>query len=117
MIEFKFAEHIKLPKMDFDKIKPFNPFLFADSSDLIDGKIENVQRYMEAFAVKVIDMQDRALINAVMDFAVREGITDLFLIDEKFVRSALLREIELRNTNERCCVYCGSRLDKRGAEG
>lgn len=108
-MEFKYAEHIKLPK-SFDKIKPF-----FDSSDLIDDKVENVQRFVEEFAVKVIDMHDRALVNAVMDFAVREGITDLFLIDEEFVRSALLREIELRNTNERCCVYCGSRLDKRGA--
>lgn len=116
MIVFKFAKHLKLPKMDFDKIKPYNPFPFHDSSDLINDKIENVQRLMEEFAVKVIDMHDRALINAVIDFAVREGITDLFLIDEEFVRSALFREMELRNANERCCVYCGSRLDKRGAE-
>ena len=115
-MEFKYAEHIKLPKMDLDKIKPFNPFLFADSSDWIDDKIENVLRYEEKFAVKVLDMRDRVLVNTVMDFAVREGITDLFLIDEEFVRSALLREFELRNANGRCCIYCGSRLDKRGAE-
>ena len=113
---FKYAEHIELPK-SFDKIKPINPFPFHDSSDLIDDEVKNVQRFVEEFAVKVIDMHDRALVNAVMDFAVREGITDLYLVDEEFVRTALLREIELRNTNERCCVYCGSKLDKRGAEG
>lgn len=111
VMEFKYAKHINLPK-SFDKIKPF-----FDSSDLINDEIENVLRYEEKFAVKVLDMQDRALINAVIDFAVREGITDLYLIDEKFVRSALFREMELRNINEKCCVFCGSRLDKRGAEG
>ena len=46
-MEFKYAEHIKLPK-SFDKIKPL-----CDSSDLIYDKIENVQRFVEELAVKL----------------------------------------------------------------
>lgn len=72
--------------------------------------------YTEKIAIHFANMRDNHLLQSIIAFAQREGITDLYLLDEEFVRTALLRELQIRQADRKHCIYCGSRLDKRGAE-
>jgi hypothetical protein len=51
-------------------------------------------------AVIIAESFDNAIIQTIIDFAKQEGITDLFLIDKEFVKTALLREIERRTEGD-----------------
>ena len=44
----------------------------------------------------VADMQDKAIVQAAVSYAQREGFTDLYLIDEEFVKTALINEAKRR---------------------
>lgn len=71
--------------------------------------------YTEKIAIHFVNMRDKFVLQNIIAFAQREGITDLYLLDAEFVKTALLREIQIRKDNREHCIYCGSRLDKRGA--
>ena len=73
--------------------------------------------YTEKIAIHFANFRDKHLLQSIIAFALREGITDLYLLDEEFVKTALLREAKIRKDNREHCIYCGSRLDKRGTEG
>ncbi len=45
---------------------------------------------------KVVDYENKVLCDAIIKYAYEQGYTDLCLIDEKFVKSALAREIQRR---------------------
>ena len=55
---------------------------------------------MTCFTKKIIstvaDMQDKAIVQAVVSYAQREGFTDLYLLDEEFVKTALINEAKRR---------------------
>lgn len=51
---------------------------------------------VQQVSVMIAESFDNAVIQTIIDFAKQEGITDLFLIDKEFVKTALLREIERR---------------------
>ena len=77
----------------------------------IDEKIDtSCCTYMEQMMCRIIDMRDKAIIDAVIEFAKNEGITDLYLIDSEFVKTALKREIVRRKENGRCCIHCGAKI-------
>ena len=48
---------------------------------------------------QVIDTTEKAICEAIIRFADEQGMTELYLIDEKFIKSALIHEIE--RTKER----------------
>lgn len=48
----------------------------------------------------VADQKDKLLIDAVIDYAKKSGYTELCLIDEEFVKSALIHEAERRANDE-----------------
>lgn len=52
--------------------------------------------YTEKIWIKVVENVDKAIIQEIIRVAKQEGITDLYLIDEEFVRTALEREIARR---------------------
>jgi hypothetical protein len=54
---------------------------------------ENVIRKI---AIRVAKTYDKAIVDAVIDYAKNEGITDLYLLDDEFVTTALSREAERR---------------------
>lgn len=58
---------------------------------------------------EAINMQETAIVQACIRTAQRFGITDLFLIDEKFVKDALIEKIT-RDSIVRCkdCKYRGN---------
>jgi hypothetical protein len=49
---------------------------------------------------KVVDHQDKVLCDAIIKYATEQGCTDLFLIDEDFIRSAIIHEIQRRANDE-----------------
>ena len=57
--------------------------------------------FVSALMAKVVNYQDKVLVDAVIKYAMENGYTDLCLIDEDFVKSALAREILRRKTDEK----------------
>lgn len=57
-------------------------------------------RVVQQVAAMLAESFDNAVIHTIIDFAKQEGITDLFLIDKEFVKTALLREIERRKEGD-----------------
>lgn len=57
-------------------------------------------KYTEKIAAQVADMTDKTIINSIIDFAKREGITDLYLLDSEFVKTALINEAKRRKGGE-----------------
>lgn len=53
-----------------------------------------------ALMAQVVKHQDKVLCDAIIKYATENGYTDLFLIDEEFIRSAIIHEIERRTTDE-----------------
>ena len=43
---------------------------------------------------KIIDAQEEAIVDAVIQAAIEEGISDLFILDKKFVLDALKEKLE-----------------------
>ena len=41
-------------------------------------------------------MQDKAIFQSAVSYAQREGFTDLYLLDEEFVKTALINEAKRR---------------------
>ena len=52
--------------------------------------------YINRIMVEVANLLDQALVQAVLSYAQREGLTDLYLIDAEFVKTALLNEANRR---------------------
>lgn len=48
-------------------------------------------------AAKVADLTEKTITQSIIEFAREQGYTDLFLIDENFVKSAIFHEMERRN--------------------
>lgn len=60
----------------------------------------NSGEFAVALMAKVIDYENKVLFDAMVKYATEQGFTDLYLIDENFIKSAIIREIERRKENE-----------------
>ena len=76
--------------------KPEVQYDFSQDQDSFVG----VAKLMGDFMAKVVDYQNKVLCDAIIQYATEQGYTDLFLIDEEFVRSAIVHEIERRANDE-----------------
>ena len=79
-----------------DTLKPY-PFRHVrmNNPDInFDG---GVFSFREQIMVQCANMRDDAIVDAVIRAARDEGITDLYLLDKKFVLDALTTAIEARN--------------------
>lgn len=71
-------KYIKLPQPE---IKPIN----------FD---ETVWSFTSKLRAYVTDITDRAIIDAIIEYATKQGFSDLYLIDEGFIKSAIIHEIQ-----------------------
>lgn len=70
----------------------FTKYYKLRNDDVIGESEDIIERVTKIVAAKF----DDAVVQTVIEVAKREGITDLYLIDEEFVKTALLREVERR---------------------
>lgn len=56
-------------------------------------------RFQMDLMAKVVDHEDKVLCDAIIKYATEQGYTDLYLIDEEFIRSAIIHEIERRKND------------------
>lgn len=73
-------QYIKLPPPE---LKEFNPM---EMRNTIEIQINAV----------VADLKEQAVINAIIKHCIEQGYSDLYLIDEEFVKSAIINEIKRR---------------------
>ena len=59
-------------------------------------EVDEGYKIRKAFAVKMVDMTDKAILETIIEFAKSAGVTDLYLLDKEFVKTALEREIARR---------------------
>lgn len=65
-------------------------------------ELENIYEVVDDCKIRknivaqIVDMTDKVILEAVIEFAKSEGITDLYLLDKEFVKTALVREIARR---------------------
>jgi hypothetical protein len=75
-------QYIKLPPPE---LKDFNPM-----QNIIEIKVNAV----------VADLKEQAVINAIIKYCIEQGYDDLYLIDEGFVKSAIINEIKRRKEEQ-----------------
>lgn len=75
--------------------KPDNPFLMESINDGV-YELNVIQKTVAKVMKGVLQEQEKALYKAMIQFAEKEGFTDMFLIDEDFLRSAIENEIKRR---------------------
>ena len=69
-------------------------------------ELENIYEVVDDCKIRknivaqIVDMTDKVILEAVIEFAKSEGITDLYLLDKEFIKTALVREIARRKGGE-----------------
>ena len=74
---FKPINHISIPS---------NTLRYTDELD--------ATCYVSKIIAKVVDMQEKMVYESIIEWARENGYTDVFLIDEEFIKRALNNEIE-----------------------
>lgn len=87
----------KISKESLDKVFPQRTLLHIPlyPNDIIDNHNSMVYLHKKIMA-QVIDTTDRAILEAIRKYAYEQGVTDIYLIDEEFIRSAIDNEIRRR---------------------
>lgn len=73
-------------------------------------ELENIYEVVDDCKIRknivaqIVDMTDKVILEAVIEFAKSEGITDLYLLDKEFVKTALEREIAKRKGGDTQCT-------------
>lgn len=73
-------------------------------------ELENIYEVVDDCKIRknivaqIVDMTDKVILEAVIEFAKSEGITDLYLLDKEFIKTALVREIARRKGGETSCM-------------
>ena len=60
----------------------------------IDGIEVTSYDLHSVFRVKRVDLLDKVIVNAIVNAARENGITDVYLIDKEFILSAIKNELE-----------------------
>jgi hypothetical protein len=65
-------------------------------------ELENIDEVVDDCKIRknivaqIVDMTDKVILETIIEFAKSEGITDLYLLDKEFIKTALVREIARR---------------------
>lgn len=85
--------------------KPVYHFSFKPNDRILMGSINDdgvelntIHKTVAKIMKGVLQEKEKALYKAMIQFAEKEGFTDMFLIDEDFLRSAIENEIKRRTT-------------------
>lgn len=83
---------MKLPPGKYIKIQPqvVAPGIPSGLGD------DFVYRFQAAIHAKVVDLFDDEIIKAIQEYCLKNGYTDLVLIDEAFIKDAIEHEIQRR---------------------
>lgn len=71
-----------------------NPFIMKNNGDTYE--LEIIQKSVAKVMKGVMEEGEKVLYKAMLDFAKKEKFTDIYLIDEDFLRSAIENEIKRR---------------------
>lgn len=69
-------------------------------------ELENIYEVVDDCKIRknivaqIVDMTDKVILETIIEFAKSEGITDLYLFDKEFIKTALVREIARRKGDE-----------------
>jgi hypothetical protein len=69
-------------------------------------ELENIDEVINGYEIRknivaqIVDMTDKVILETIIEFAKSEGITDLYLLDKEFIKTALVREIARRKGDE-----------------
>ena len=70
--------------------KPLKHIILESKFPEIENDICTIANKIHA---KLVDAQEEAVYRAIVDEAIKNGITDLFLLDKEFVLNALIKQI------------------------
>lgn len=65
-------------------------------------ELENIYEVVDDCKIRknivaqIVDMTDKVILETIIEFAKSKGITDLYLLDKEFIKTALEREIARR---------------------
>lgn len=79
------------PLMQHIQIKPIENSI---RSTFDQGSMEGVYDITRKMAAQILDMQEKVIVDAVIECAQENGVDDLYLLDKKFVLDALREKIE-----------------------
>ena len=84
--------------MEYPKIElPRNgQYIHLNEPKIFHDEITQTYECVNKISVQINQMAETHIVQAIIDYAKEQGITDLFLIDEEFVKTALMREAERR---------------------
>ena len=80
---------VKIPRLKYIKLR--EPTIKHDYEEGIF-----TSRFDSALLARVCDYTDNVICDAIIQYATEQGYTDLYLIDEEFIKSAIIHEIERR---------------------
>ena len=69
-------------------------------------ELENIYEVVDDCKIRknivaqIVDMTDKVILETIIEFAKSEGITDLYLLDKEFIKTALVRETARRKGGE-----------------
>ena len=88
--------------MDYPKIElPRNgQYIHLNEPKIYHDEITQTYTSVNKIAVQIHQMAETHIVQSIIDYAKERGINDLFLIDEDFVKSALLNEKRRREKQE-----------------
>lgn len=75
---------------------PFQAYHFQDELMRLDG-LDPAKAVMRRIRVELKDFDDIAIVDAVVRKAYQEGISDLYLLDSKFIMDAIREKLEREN--------------------
>jgi hypothetical protein len=89
-----------MSKLNWEQVNTISPLQHIRFRENEIKEFQDFQTSMQMkIMAQVIDTTKKAICEAIIRFADEQGMTDLYLIDEKFIKSALIHEIE--RTKER----------------
>jgi hypothetical protein len=85
--------------MGYPKIElPRNgQYIHLSEPKIFHDEITQTYKSVNKISVQINQMAETHIVQAIIDYARERGINDLFLIDEEFVKSALIHERDLRS--------------------
>lgn len=75
-----------------EHIYPFQSY-YKLNNDILEGNDTTYTLHKEILA-QCVDLADREIVNAIVDAARENGVTDVYLIDKEFILRAIKNELE-----------------------
>lgn len=93
--------------MNFNK-NPLQCISF-EKLDNLNVDVDLNTHTVQSIAAAVADMTDKAIVDAIVDTAKKEGIDNLYLMDKTFIKNALEKQIPkkpYKRQNDYYCTVC-----------